>query len=215
MNDLPETFLAVVRQRIESRYRRILFVHRELAKIDKDCQSWAAKKAVSKNGGNSPKTVPGGSFEDFVFNRIDFSVYKKIDAEEFRLLFDEGLADYEEAFYQKNFAMDSAAVRRIIAGAYIKAGLFYLCKTAGPLLLSIMRTLHTSLDFAPLLVAGETADPSQFPKTMELLDGLVIRHQDGMETNLFIQPGTQPGGPPILRGTFYPLGKPCTVTLIS
>ena len=210
MNGLSDTLLALVRRRLESRYRRILFVHKELAKIDR-----AAKQAVSENARN--RTVPGGSFEDFVFNRIDFSVYKKIDADEFRLLFDEGLADYSDAFYQKNFAMDRGAVHRIITGAYIKAGPFYLCKSAGPLLLSIMRTLHTSLDFAPLLLAGEAGDPAQLRKAAELLDGQVIRHQDGMETKLFIpdaKAAVQSEGDSLLCGTFHPLGKACTMGLL-
>ena len=207
MNGLSDTLLALVRRRLESRYRRILFVHKELAKIDR-----AAKQAVSENAGN--RTVPGGSFEDFVFNRIDFSVYKKIDVDEFHLLFDEGLTDYPDAFYQKNFAMDCDDVRRIIMGAYIKAGPVCLCKTPGLLLLSIMRTLHTSLDFAPLLLAGETNGPAQLWRVVELLDGQVIRHQDGMETKLFVSPEKSAAQSPILCGTFYPLNKACTMRLL-
>jgi len=193
-----------IRQRIESRYRRILFVHQELAALDA-----AAKQRENPSG---------ESFEDFVFSRIDFSKYKKIDAEEFRLLFDEGLADYTEGFYQKAFAMSSEEIRALILSSYLRIGPFYVCKKAGPLLLSIMRTLHTSLEFAPLLDAEDVSGAEQLRLAATLLDGVVIRHDDNGETKLFVPAGKN--GSPLLSGallcgTFYPLGKAYTVTLIE
>jgi hypothetical protein len=204
MNDAPSqssdlAFVNTVKRRIESRYMRILFVHKELAGLDA-----AAKQRE--------KITPYGSFEDFVFSRIDFSVYKKIDAEEFRLLFDEGLADYTETFYQKAFNMNREEVRGVIARSYIQAGPFYVCKQAGPILLSIMRTLHTSLEFSPLFAGEELSSTDQFRFILELLNGAVIRHSDNSETKLFA-PSENSGGP-LLCGTFYPLGKACTITLI-
>jgi hypothetical protein len=193
LSHFQQALLKVVKRRIESRYRRILFVHQELAKL------------------NDAEAIPSGSFEDFVFSRIDFSVYKKINAEEFCLLFDEGVSDYEESFYQKAFSMCRDNIRRTINEAYIKEGLFYLCKRAGPLLLSIMRTLHTSLDFAPLLLPDDISR-EQLLEAMHFLDGQTICHNDGMETKLFVR--TQPDSRPILCGTFYPLGKPYTVELV-
>jgi hypothetical protein len=217
MNDLPEesaeALVNLIRQRIESRYRRILFVHTELAKIDTAAQQ-------SLDVSNSGTALTGGSFEDFVFSRIDFSIYKKIDAEEFNLLFDEGLADYEESFYQKSFAMGREEIHRTINGAYIKAGPFYVCKKGSRLLLSIMRTIHTSLEFAPLLRDDDLSGIDKLRALAEVLDALVIRHNDGMETKLFVpkEPvnaaGTKDDPLPLLCGTFYPLGKACTVTLI-
>jgi hypothetical protein len=201
----PEASAALVhtlRRRIESRYRRICFVHRELAKLD-------AAAGESGIPGSSVKdtpdggTVRNGSFEDFVFSRIDFSVYKKIEAEEFCLLFDEGLADYEESFFRKAFAMNREKVRETIRHSYIRVGPFYVCKSANPLLLSIMRTLHTSLEFAPLVTGNDAVDAEGLGAA---LDGVVIRHHDGMETRLFMKDSS-------LYGTFHPMNKAYTVML--
>ena len=207
MSDLTkENLLAVVNKRIESRYRRLLFVHKELAKL---------KPETADSGSAKPK--PGESFEDFVFKQIDFSVYKKIDEEEFCLLFDEGLSDYDESFFQKNFARSRQEIYRIINDAYTKEGRHYLCKKPGLLLMSIMRTMHSSLDFASLLDNIEFIAKDQQKTAVELLDGALIRHYDGMETKLF-KPNEQNKGkiPPnsLLCGTFYPLGKACTLSLV-
>jgi hypothetical protein len=193
-----------IRQRIESRYRRICFVYRELAKLDSAAKGSGTPEAVKDTAGVN---AAAGSFEDFVFSRIDFSIYKKINAEEFRLLFDAGLADYEELFFRKAFAMNREQVRETIRSSYIKAGSFYVCKSAGPLLLSIMRTLHTSLEFAPLLTGNDVADTEQLGLLTAALDGVVIRHDDGMETRLFIKDNS-------LYGTFQPMHKAYTLRLI-
>jgi len=209
-----EELAVLVRQRIESRYRRILFVHEELERLN----SLARLEPSAK-----PELLPQQknqirSYEDFVFSRINFSVYKKIATEEFTLLFDKGLADYDDAFFPRAFSLSRDEVRETIKKSYVKAGPFYLCKKSSPLLLSIMRTLHTSLDFAPLLASDEITDEDQIKSIAEVLDGLVIQHDDGMETKLFMpkteekSSGTQ--GQRILCGTFHPLGKACTITLL-
>ena len=81
-----------------------------------------------------------------------------------------------------------------------------------------MRTVHTSLDFAPLLGSAEIAGTDQLRAVAGILDGLVIKHDDGMETNLFIpkQDNTSPNiqNTALLCGTFRPMGKACTITLI-
>ncbi|MDR1306504.1 MAG: hypothetical protein LBK74_02885 [Treponema sp.] len=199
-----EALTNTIRQRVESRYRRICFVYRELAKLDAAAQKSGAPEVSAKDKAEGNAT---GSFEDFVFSRIDFSIYKKIDAEEFRLLFDEGLADYEELFFRKAFAMNREQVRETIQASYIRVGPFYVCKGAGPLLLSIMRTLHTSLEFAPLLAGNDAVNAEQLGLLTAALDGVVIRHDDGMETRLFIKDDS-------LYGTFRPMNKAYTLMLV-
>jgi len=185
-----------IRRRVESRYRRLCFVQKELAKLD----------AAVKQCGAEP---PAGQFEDFVFAQIDFSIYKKIDDEEFTLIFDEGLDDYTEVFFTKAFGMGREAVRKIIRMAYIKIGPFWVCKKADPLLLSIMRTLHTSLEFAPLFSREELAGEEQYRALITALDGVEICHGDGMTTRLFV-----PEAGAALCGTFYPQGKAHTISLL-
>lgn len=187
-----------IKQRIESRYRRILFVHKELEKLN---------AAAEKGAGNG--RLPKRSFEDFVFSHIDFSIYKKIEAEEFTLLFDKGLDDYTEAFYQKAFDMNREEIRKVINCAYIRIGPFFVCKKTSALLLSLMRTLHTSLEFAPLLGAEDVSGSEQLTLASALLDGVQISHSDNSETRLFT-----PEANALLCGTFYPLGKAYTITLI-
>ena len=227
-----DEIVALVRQRIESRYRRLVFVHEELARLNamarlepasqQKNQSEQEKSPENKSdpaAKNPPaNTMANRSFEDFVFSRINFALYKKIDTAEFALLFDKGLADYQDAFYQKVFSMNRKEVQETIKKAYVKAGPFYLCKKTSPLLLSIMRTVHTSLDFAPLLDSDDIPDREQIKAVAGVLDGLVIRHDDGMETKLFIPKAGEKNphiqGEPLLCGTFHPLGKACTIVLI-
>jgi hypothetical protein len=111
--------------------------------------------------------------------------------------------------------MNSTETRAVINNSYIRVGPFYVCKKSSPLLLSIMRTLHSSLEFVPLLDAKDIS-VEQLGLTAELLDGVIIRHDDNSETKLFI-PGNNPGSresSSMLCGTFHPLGKACTITLI-
>ncbi|MDR2313404.1 MAG: hypothetical protein LBE02_02610 [Spirochaetaceae bacterium] len=213
---------ATVRRRVESRYRRISFVHGELARLNAAAAGnaggpWKAEPeragSVRKPGGPE---FPHANFEDFVFSRIDFSIYNKIDAEEYDLVFNRGLEDFDESFFQKAFKMNREAARRTISEAYIKAGPFFVRRNAGLLLLSIMRTVHTSLEFAPLLTKEDVAGEDRLRALIKTLDGVVIRHGDGMETRLFVPKAGDAGakGAPLLCGTFRPLNKPWTITLI-
>ena len=200
------TLTALIRRRVESRYRRVCHVRRELAKLSEHSNEDGENKAY------------GGSFDDFVFSSIDFSLYNKIEAEEFTLLFDEGLADYDENFYHRAFGTNRDAVRETIFRSYIRAGPFYVCKRANPLILSIMRSVHTSLEFAPLLSPADLNedDRNQYPALVAALSGVVIRHNDGMETRLFA-PGPNDGAfmpGAALCGTFHPEGKAHTMVLI-
>jgi hypothetical protein len=239
-----EAVTALIRRRIESRYRRIRFVYQELAKVDAKIRTDGAPPAGSggipgSGGAAGPGgsggaayggAAYGGSFEDLVFSTIDFSVYRKIDAEEFLLLFNEGLEDFDETFYQKAFKTDRETIRKTISRFYLKAGPFYICRKTNPLILSIMRSLHTSLEFAPLLgpddIAGNSTEKAEQAKRygaiIAALDGVVIRHDDGMETRLFTRgPETDAkteekarASGALLWGTFHPFGKAHTVSLL-
>ncbi|MDR0403681.1 MAG: hypothetical protein LBH35_08855 [Treponema sp.] len=237
-----ETVTALIRRRIESRYRRIRFVYQELAKVDARIRAESrpadsgpsvypagpaapANAAAGKSGPPGAKSgaAYGGSFEDLVFSTIDFSVYRKIDAEEFSLLFDEGLEDFAETFYQKAFKTNRENIRKTIFRFYLKAGPFYVCRKINPLILSIMRSVHTSLEFAPLLAPDDLDEDSagQYGAIIAALDGVAIRHDDGMETRLFIRrPETAKtaaemnGKAAPLWGTFHPFGKAHTIPLL-
>ncbi|MDR1929074.1 MAG: hypothetical protein LBQ44_00455 [Treponema sp.] len=203
---------ALIRRRIESRYRRLCFVQQELAKLDAAASETASpgtETSGTEDGAPGGSGVLPGSFEDFVFARIDFSIYKKIDDGEFRLLFEEGLDDYSGEYLKEAFGMGREEVRDAIAAAYVKIGPFRVCKKAGLTLLSIMRTLHSSLDFAPLFHRGEVSGGEQYRALIAALDGVEIRHGDGMTTRLFV-----PHQGSALCGTFHPLGKAHTLTLI-
>ncbi|MDR3139477.1 MAG: hypothetical protein LBT95_07360 [Treponema sp.] len=130
-----ETPGGIVSSRLESRYLRIRCVQEELSGLDFNL------------------IKPGMVFEDFIFSRIDFSIYNKIEEQTFCLLYDRGLDDYEDAFFEKNFKRNRSEIGDIIRRNYKKIGpLYYNLRGQGnPLLLAIMRTLRISLDFCPLL----------------------------------------------------------------
>jgi hypothetical protein len=132
----------LIRRRLDRRYARICVVHAELGKL------------------NFKKAKPGTGLEDMVFAQTDFDRYRKISRKNFNTFFDEGLDDFEDSFYKNNCMMDRGAVRKAIfhnyKAAYQPEGEHYSCAVMNPLLLGIMRTLHTSLDFAPLITAEET-----------------------------------------------------------
>ena len=212
-----DEIVALVRRRIESRYRRLLFVHRELERLNALAKlEPAARKTDAAGKTPDVQDLSNRSFEDFVFSRINFSIYRKIDTEEFMLLFSFGLYDYSDEFFIKFFSMNREEVQKTINASYVRAGPVYLCKKSSPLLLSIMRTVHTSLDFAPLLGSDDIAGKDQIKAVAGILDGLVIRHDDGMETKLFIPQAADLNNynKALLCGTFHPLGKACTITLI-
>jgi hypothetical protein len=208
----------LIRRRLERRYQRICFVQDELGKLD-------FKKAKA-----------GENLENFVFNQIDFSIYKKIREEDFTLLFSGGLEDFADSFFAGAFNRDRAAVRGILEKFYRKIGSFYYIRQENPLILSVMRTLHSSLEFVPLFSAEEALGECAalvrfleargltgqgasryldrglaafFPCLLRALEGIGVRHGDGMQTELAIT-----GEPLTLRGVFHPRGKAYTIPLV-
>jgi hypothetical protein len=135
---LTGTQRGLILRRLDRRYARVCVVHAELGKLD-------FKKAKAGTG-----------LEDMVFAQTDFGWYQKISREDFNTFFDEGLDDFADSFYKKNCMMDRGAVRKAIFHSYRPEGEYYYCAAVNPLLLGIMRTLHTSLDFASLITPEET-----------------------------------------------------------
>ena len=136
-----------VAARLNRRHLRLCFVQEELGKLD-------FKKAKR-----------GTAFDDFVFGQTDFSTYNEIDEETFRQLYIDGFGDFSGAFFEKAFGITREAAAAAVRDGYRRAGAFYLQRKPGApdspgglsrfLLLSIMRTLQTSLDFLPLITAEE------------------------------------------------------------
>jgi hypothetical protein len=216
----------VLAQRLNRRYLRVRFVQEELDRLD------------------FKKAKPGAAFDDFVFDQIDFSVYNKIPEEEFRLLYIEGLGDFTERFLEKTFTMGREAVQTLIKRGYRRIGPCYYSrggKFPGFLLLPIMRTLRTSLEFAPLIsqeeVLGECTELLRFLRERSALDKEVsfylaksfgelfarllcslhrtgFTHADGMRTTLTASPSGPAAGRLTLCGTFRPAGKGCTLPLV-
>jgi len=202
----------LLQRRIERRYRRICKISSELGRLD------------------FRKAGPGMSPEDYVFSQIDFSWYKKIEEKEFDTLFPEGLADFSEAFYKRNFSIGRDETETVIKESYRKEENFYIIQRENPLILSIMRSLDTSLESVNLFTTeelrGELNNLLDFVEEeksrkkllagMERfyhllvsgLDGKNIIHEDGMTTTLFIRPTGD------LSGTFRPGNKPWTLVLI-
>jgi len=198
--------------RINRRYQRLCRIQEELGALD------------------FKKAAPGVSPEDFIFSRIDFSRYRKIDKEVFEELFPAGLMDFDEAFFKKNFSLGRTALQSLVGGIYKKTEKTYTLQRENPLVLSVMRTLETSLETAPLFSAGEINNelqnlldfvdkgetkPKPLPGTEPLypllvsgLDDVHITHRDGMTTRLFASPRGE------LSGTFRPGGKPWTLVLV-
>jgi hypothetical protein len=209
----------ILQRRLDRRYARICVVYRELGKLDFN------------------KATPGTGLEDMVFAQTDFDGYRKISREDFNAFFDEGLEDFTDSFYKYNLMMDREAVRRAISLRYKSEGDYYSCAGENPLLLGIMRSLHTALDFAPLLRAEEALEETAllirflqsqsaleedalsaltqnrdllFSALLRSLDGARATHPDGNATTLFVREGPDP---PVLYGTFLPQNKPHTIRL--
>jgi hypothetical protein len=211
----------IIRRRLDRRYTRICVVYRELSKLD------------------FSKARPGTGLEDMVFSQTDFDVYRKIPREDFKAFFEEGLEDFEDPFYKYNLMMDRDAARRAISRWYIREGDCYVCAGENPLLPGIMRSLHTALDFAPLIRAEEAREETAFlirflqsqsaigedalsalTENLDLLfsallrslDGAKAAHPDGNTTALFIEKDSDP---PVLCGTFFPENKAHTIRLVQ
>ena len=199
-----------VKRRINRLYLRLCRLQEELGRLD-------LKKA-------KPNVSLGLSPEDFIFSSIDFSRYREIKENYFKTLFSEGLADFGDAFLKKNFNRNKSEIKTLIEQSYKKTEGVYRLGKESPLILSVMRTLETSLDALPLFSLEEVTQeldsmPAKYggrenqEKLYSLLvtslDGVLITHDDGMTTKLFITAAGE------LSGTFRPADKPWTVVLIS
>ena len=197
---------------IHRRYLRLCRLQGELAGLD-------LKKAE-----------PGVSLEDFVFSKIDFSRYKEIEDEYFETLFLEGLKDFAEAFFKEKFYLDRKEIQSMIETDYKKTEGIYRLQRENSMILSVMRTLETSLEDLPLFTPEEISEELKkipgfdsgsiesftpeirnvemlFPLLVLCLDGVVFRGE-GMETKLAISAEGN------LEGIFQPDNKPWTRILI-
>jgi hypothetical protein len=197
---------------IHRRYLRLCRLQGELAGLD-------LKKAK-----------PGDSLEDFVFSKIDFSRYKEIEVKYFETLFLEGLKDFDEAFFKEKFYLDKKEIQSMIETSYKKTEGVYRLQRENSMILSVMRTLETSLEDLPLFTPEEINEELKklpgfddgslwsfspeirnvaalFPLLVLSLDGIVIRGE-GMETKLFVSAEGN------LEGIFQPDNKPWTRILI-
>jgi len=198
-----------LKKRINRQYYRLCRLQEELGRLD-------LKKA-------KPSVSLGINVEDYIFSNIDFSRYKEIKETYFVKLFAEGLADFTEGFFRENFNRGREEIKTLIETSYIKTGGVYKVKKESPLLLSLMRTLETSLETVPPFSQSEIMEelgriPAKYGGSenkkkiflllVSSLDGVVITHDDGMATKLFIKDSGD------LAGTFRPADKPWTLILI-
>ncbi|MDR1803529.1 MAG: hypothetical protein LBQ94_07975 [Treponema sp.] len=198
---------------IHRRYLRLCRLQEELAGLD-------LKKAK-----------PGDSLEDFVFSKIDFSRYREIEVSYFETLFLEGLKDFDEAFFKEKFYLDKKEIQSMIETSYKKTEGLYRLQRENSMILSVMRTLETSLEDLPLFTPEEIGEELKkipgfdggnpgsfspeirnvetlFPLLVLSLDGVVIRGE-GMETKLFVSAEGN------LEGIFQPDNKPWTRVLLE
>ena len=199
-------------RRIDRLYLRLCRITGELGRLD-------FKKAA-------PDKLKGFALEDFVFSSIDFSRYREIGEKEFNRLFTEGITDFSEDFFTRNFGLGVKEIQSVIKECYDKAeGVFKLTQE-NPLILSVMRTLETSLENQPLFTAREIHEEinklkafadegpafsdmnALYPRLASSLDNAGVTHEDGMTTRLFISSEGD------LSATFRPENKPWTRVLI-
>ena len=202
----------ILKKRINRCYLRLCRVQEELSRLD-------LKKAAS-----------GSTLEDYVFSRIDFSRYREIDIGYYEVLFSEGLRDFDETFLSKKFGIAREELQSLMEGCYKKTERYYKIQKENPLILSVMRTLETSLENSALFTAVEIREEiinlydfaggvsvkgkilpgmeKLYPLLVLGLDGVTIAHADGMTTKLFI---SRDGD---LSGTFRPSDKPWTKVLV-
>jgi len=198
-----------VKKRIHRQYYRLCRLQEELEHLDLK----KAKSSVSM----------GFTVEDFIFSHIDFSRYKEINENYFGKLFAEGLEDFPDAYLWINFRRHKEEIKDLIEKNYKKTEGVYRAKKESPLLLSVMRTLETSLDTVPPFSMDEVMEEQSrittkyggsgnkkkiFWLLVSSLDGVVITHNDGMTTKLFVKDSGE------LAGTFRPADKPWTLILV-
>ena len=202
-------------KKMESRYRRISFVQQTLGKID------------------FSKAKPESRFEDFIFEQSDFSIYEKIDAETFACLYIHGLDDLPDSFYRKTFSRKKNEIKKIISARYKLIDGFYV-SDGNPLVIPIMRSIHTSLDFVPFPDPSQVRDEFEelfeflkknaglsdvffqrlaqeaddlFCSLLSLFDKTEVLHQDGMVSRFFT---AEEKGNTALFAVFNPGGKAFT-----
>ena len=217
-------------RKIDRHYKRLCRVQEELNQLNK----------------NQTKPDKNSSFEDFVFSKINFSRYKIISVEDFNSLIPDAFMDFSEALFEKNFfhgegsgeipILDEGNFYRqkllnLVEKSYEKNAGNYILKTETPLIISLMRTLDTSLENSDLFgmndierelfnlerISGESLPldigmEELFCQLVSSLDGLNITHNDGMKTKLFIN-RREDGWD--LSATFMPGNKAWTRKLIS
>jgi len=199
-----------VRKRIHRQYYRLCRLQEELGQLDLK----KAKTSVSL----------GFNVEDFIFSNIDFARYKEINENYFVKLFAEGLEDFPDAFFWMNFKRRREEIKDLVERNYKKTEGVYKIRKEGPLLLSVMRTLETSLETVPPFSLSEIVEeldriPARYGGSenkkkifwllVSSLDGVIITHDDGMATKLFVTDSGE------LAGTFRPADKPWTLILVS
>ena len=123
--------------KIDRLYRRLRRVQEELGRLD-------LKK-------RSPEKERGEILEDIVFSGIDFSRYGVLDEIDFENFYLEGLDDFGESTFLKNFGIKKEAVFSLLKRGYEKIPGSYRLSTglkSGDIILiiSVMRTLDTSPD---------------------------------------------------------------------
>ncbi|MDR1428864.1 MAG: hypothetical protein LBI85_01120 [Spirochaetaceae bacterium] len=210
---------APVRAKLERRYLRLCFVQESLERID-------FKKLKSGEG-----------FEEFMLGQADFSRYALLDEKTFKGLFIDGLEDYPDAFFPQAFRMNREALRTLLLAGYARGeGKAALIKN-NLFILSVMRTLHSSLDFAPLwdekdvlnemntvlvffsgrgITGREPASVLRergdeiFLCLLSLFHHVEYRQEDGAKTHLFLAPFR---GRVCLAASFRPLGKAHSLAL--
>ena len=193
-------------RKINRHYYRLCRVQEELGRLD---FNKAPGSASSASASMTDLSRVSESFEDFVFSQTDFSRYRTMEEKYFERLFPEGLTDFEESFFKKNYGLGRMEIREIIEGSYKKENGLYKLQRENSLILSIMRALDTSLENSKLfsmeeiqeeldklsLIIKDGGDGApDIPAAEELypllvldLDGLTISHDDGMKTKLFIR----------------------------
>ena len=198
-------------RRIDRRYHRLCRLQEELHSLD-------LKKAAHGN-------VKSFILEDYVFSQIDFSRYRQMGEKDFGRLFPDGLGDFDDAFFKKNFRLGRDEIRAVIEGSYKKEDGLYKLQRENPLILSVMRTLETSLEDSPLLRPAEIEEELKnlldfiksekiphmellYPLLVSSLDNATVSHEDGMTTRLFVSAQGE------LSGTFQPAGKAWTRSLL-
>ncbi|MDR2899993.1 MAG: hypothetical protein LBV20_00535 [Treponema sp.] len=188
----------IVTKNIERRCRRISLVQQELEQID-----WKVRMnpdlynnfLYNEDSAGTcsadlhfSKAKPETRFEDFIFEQTDFSIYEKIDSETFSFFYIDGLDDLSDDFYIKKCFRDKSEIRKIISARYKRLDDFYV-SDGNPLLIPIMRSIHTSLDFVSFpnqnQFLSEMETLLEFLKTNAALPDIFFQHLIREEDDLY------------------------------